>query len=95
MIDHTWATVKNSRVNGLVFASKVVILAESLEVFMLALEALHQEMKPLGFQVQLFGSLLDDTVHSVDECGKIIKMVEDFTYLISLVLNSRNSPYIL
>ncbi|KAG0720026.1 WD repeat-containing protein 81 [Chionoecetes opilio] len=49
-----------------------VIFAESLEVLVMALEALHKEAKPLGLEVswlktkvQVFGGLLDETVQSV------------------------------
>ncbi|KAG0711378.1 hypothetical protein GWK47_020721 [Chionoecetes opilio] len=48
-----------------------VIFAESLEVLVMALETLHEEAKPLGLEVswlktkaQVFGGLLDKTVHA-------------------------------
>ncbi len=40
----------NSWVADLAFADDAVILSESLEVLVLALEALHEEAKPLGLQ---------------------------------------------
>ena len=51
---------------GILFADDVVIFAESLEVLVMALEALHEEVKHLEPQVswsktkaQMFGGLLD------------------------------------
>ena len=48
-----------------------LIFAELLEVLMMALEALHEETKPLGLQVswpktkvQVFRGLLNETVYS-------------------------------
>ncbi len=71
---HYGASIINSRVTDLVFADDVVILAESLEVVVMALETLHEEVKPLGLQVfwaktkvQVFGGLVDETV--VCSCG--------------------------
>ncbi|KAG0713295.1 Tyrosine-protein kinase Btk29A [Chionoecetes opilio] len=56
-----------------------VIFAESLEVLVMALEALHEEAKPLGLEVswlktkvQVFGDLLDEAVQSVHACGEDI-----------------------
>ncbi|KAG0721848.1 hypothetical protein GWK47_045601 [Chionoecetes opilio] len=56
-----------------------VIFAESLEVLVMALEALHEEAKPLGLEVwpktkiQVFGGLQYETVQSVHACGKDIE----------------------
>ena len=54
----------------------------------MALEALHEEAKPFGFQVfwpktkvQVFGGLLAETVQSVHACGKDIEISKNFTYL--------------
>ncbi|KAG0695116.1 hypothetical protein GWK47_027046 [Chionoecetes opilio] len=65
-----------------------VIFAESLEVLVMALEALHEEAKPLGLEVswlktkvQVFGDLLDEAVQSVHACGEDIEILESFTYL--------------
>ena len=59
-------------ITDLVFADDAVIFAESLEVLVMALKALHKEAKPLGLQVswtktevQVFGGLLDETVQSI------------------------------
>lgn len=50
------------------FADVEVILAESFEVLALALEALHEDVKPIGLQVywnktkvQVFGGVLNET----------------------------------
>ncbi|KAG0717015.1 hypothetical protein GWK47_008308 [Chionoecetes opilio] len=58
------------------FDSVHLIFAESLEVLVMALEALHEEAKPLGLEVswlktkvQVFGDLLDEAVQSVHACG--------------------------
>ncbi|KAG0724746.1 hypothetical protein GWK47_039977 [Chionoecetes opilio] len=75
-----------------------VIFAESLEVLVMALEALHEEAKPLGLEVswlktkvQVFGDLLDETVQSVHACGEDIEILESFTYLGSAVHNDGGS----
>ena len=95
---HCGASVGNSKVTDLVFADDAVILAESLEVLVMALEVLHEEAKPLGLEVswtktkvQAFGGLLDDTVQSVHACGEDIEILESFTYLGSVVHNSGRS----
>ncbi len=58
----------------------------------MALEALHEEAKPLGLEVswtktkvQTFGGLLGDTVQSVHACGEDIEVLESFTYFGSVV----------
>ncbi|KAG0724525.1 hypothetical protein GWK47_040428 [Chionoecetes opilio] len=45
------AFVGNTKITDLVFADDAVIFAESLEVLVMALEALHDEAKPLGLEV--------------------------------------------
>ncbi|KAG0714068.1 Syntaxin-12 [Chionoecetes opilio] len=45
------ASVGNTKITDLVFADDAVIFAESLEVLVMALEALHEEAKPLGLEV--------------------------------------------
>ena len=69
---HCGTSVGNTKIIDLVFADNGVIFAESLEVLMMALEALHEEAKPLGLQVswpkikvQVFGGLLGETVQSI------------------------------
>ncbi|KAG0713677.1 hypothetical protein GWK47_015678 [Chionoecetes opilio] len=65
------ASVGNTKITDLVLADDAVIFAKSLEVLVMALEALHEEAKPLGLEVswlktkvQVFGDLLDEAVHS-------------------------------
>ncbi|KAG0729684.1 hypothetical protein GWK47_029822 [Chionoecetes opilio] len=45
------ASVGNTKITDLVFADDAVIFAESLEGLVMALEALHEEAKPLGLEV--------------------------------------------
>ncbi|KAG0714353.1 Ubiquitin carboxyl-terminal hydrolase 46 [Chionoecetes opilio] len=45
------ASIGNTKITDLVFADDAVIFAESLEVLAMALEALHEEAKPLGLEV--------------------------------------------
>ncbi|KAG0714021.1 hypothetical protein GWK47_014949 [Chionoecetes opilio] len=45
------AFVGNTKITDLVFADDAVIFAESLEVLVMALEALQEEAKPLGLEV--------------------------------------------
>ncbi|KAG0715753.1 Ubiquitin-protein ligase E3B [Chionoecetes opilio] len=51
------ASLGNTKITDLVFAGDAVIFAESLEVLVMALEALHEEAKPLGL-----GQLAQDQV---------------------------------
>ncbi|KAG0726800.1 DNA-directed RNA polymerases I, II, and III subunit RPABC2 [Chionoecetes opilio] len=92
------ASVGNTKITDLVFADDAVIFAESLEVLVMALEALHEEAKPLGLEVswlktkvQVFGDLLDEAVQSVHACGEDIEILESFTYLGSTVHNDGGS----
>ncbi|KAG0713853.1 hypothetical protein GWK47_015271 [Chionoecetes opilio] len=92
------ASVGNTKITDLVFADDAVIFAESLEVLVMALEALHEEAKPLELEVswlktkvQVFGDLLDEAVQSVHACGKDIEILESFTYLGSAVHNDGGS----
>ncbi|KAG0715742.1 Cyclin-dependent kinase 8 [Chionoecetes opilio] len=79
-----------------------VIFAESLEVLVMALEALHEEAKPLGLEVswlktkvQMFGGLLDETVQSVHACSEDIEILESFTYLGSALLRELKHPNVI
>ncbi|KAG0716212.1 putative uncharacterized transposon-derived protein F52C9.6 [Chionoecetes opilio] len=92
------ASLGNTKITDLVFADDAVIFAESLEVLVMALEALHEEAKPLGLEVswlktkvQVFGDLLDEAVQSVHACGEDIEILESFTYLGSAVHNDGGS----
>ena len=48
---HCGASVGNTKITDLVFADDAAIYAESLEVLVMALEVLHEEVKPLGLKV--------------------------------------------
>ncbi|KAG0720925.1 LINE-1 retrotransposable element ORF2 protein [Chionoecetes opilio] len=92
------ASVGNTKITDLVFADDAVIFAESLEVLVMALEALHEEAKPLGLEVswlktkvQVFGDLLDEAVQSVHACGEDIEILKSFAYLGSAVHNDGGS----
>ncbi|XP_037802971.1 uncharacterized protein LOC119597468 [Penaeus monodon] len=85
-------TDTESAVKYLDFADDVVILAETLEVLQIVLEALHEEAKPLGLsvnwtktKVQEFRYLLDVDIQSVHACGANMEILDSFTYLGSVV----------
>ena len=66
---HCGESVSNSGNTDLVFSDDAAIFAESLEVPIMYLEALHKDAKPLEpkvswpmTRVQMFGGLLDETV---------------------------------
>ena len=91
-------SIGNFKLTDLDFADDAVIFAETLEVLELALEALHEETKPLGLKVswtktkiQDFGNLLAPDTQSVHVCGEDIEVVESFTYLGSAVHNTMES----
>ena len=91
---HCGASVGSTKITDHDFADDAVISAESLEVLVMALEALHEEAKPLGLQVswpktkvQVFGGLLDKTVQASED----IDILDSFTYLGSLVHNNGGS----
>ena len=48
---HNGASVGNIKITDLVFADDAVIFAESMEILVMALKALHEEAKPLGLLV--------------------------------------------
>ena len=63
------ASAGNIEITDLVFADDAAIFAESLEVQIIALEALHEEVNPLVLKVswaktnvQVFGGVLDEIV---------------------------------
>ena len=65
------ASVGNTKITDLVFADDAAIFVESLEVLVMALEALHEEVKPLTLKVswaktkvQLLGGLLNEILCS-------------------------------
>ncbi|KAG0717266.1 hypothetical protein GWK47_054805 [Chionoecetes opilio] len=93
------SSLGNTKITDLVFADDAVFFAESMEVLVMALEALHEEVKYLGLEVswlktkvQVFGGLLDETVQSVHACGEDIEILESsihplFKLLVVLILN--------
>ena len=95
---HCGASVGNTEITNLVFADDAAIFVESLEVLLMALEALHEEVKPLGLQVswaktkvQAFGGVLDETVQSVHARGEDIEIFRNFTYFGSVMHNDGGS----
>ena len=93
-----WSIYQQHQDSDLVFADDAVIFAESLEVLVMALEALHKEAKPLGLQVswsktkvQVFGGLLNETVQSIHACGEDIDILDSFTCLGNMVHNNGGS----
>ena len=83
--NHCGESVGNTKITDLVFADDAVIFAESLEVLVMALEALHEEIKLLVLQVswpntnvQVFGGLLDETVQSIHGYGEDIDILDSF-----------------
>lgn len=80
------------------FAYDAVFLGESLKVFVMTLEALHEETKPLDLKVswtktkvQAFGGLLDDSVQSVRVHGEDIDVLGSFKYAGSVIYNNGGS----
>ena len=70
------ASVGNTEITDL-FADNATIFAESLKALAMALEALHDGVKPLGLKVswakikaKVSGGVLDKTVQSVHACGE-------------------------
>ena len=66
------ASIGNTKITDLVFVDDAPIFAESLEVLVMVLDALLEEVKPLGLKlswtktkVQVFRDLLDETVQSM------------------------------
>ena len=81
------ASIGNTKITDLVFADDAD--DESLEVLVVALEALHEEVKPLGLKVswaktkiQVFGGVLDETVKSVHACGEDIEILKTLHTLV-------------
>ncbi|KAG0713131.1 Glutamine-dependent NAD(+) synthetase [Chionoecetes opilio] len=66
------ASVSNTKITDLVFADDAVIFAESLEVLVMALEALHEEAKPLGLEV----SWLKTKVQVLEDVRRIVSQAD-------------------
>ncbi|KAG0725809.1 Dolichol-phosphate mannosyltransferase subunit 1 [Chionoecetes opilio] len=97
------ASLGNTKIIDLVFADDAVTFTESLEVLVMALEALHEEAKPLGLEVswlktkvQVFGDLLDEAVQSVHACGDVtLRMTGDkYSVLLPTYNEKDNLPII-
>ena len=72
---HCGTSIGNTKITDLVFTDDAVVFAESLEVQVMALKALHEEAKPLGFRVfspkikvPVFGDIQGQTVQSIQVC---------------------------
>ena len=81
---HCGASVGNTKITDLVFADDAAIFAESLEVMVMALEALHEEVKPLGVKISsgktkvpVFRGVLDDTVQAVPAWSEDIEILKN------------------
>ena len=66
-----------SRSLTLIFADDAVILAETLDILLGALEVLNEESEPLGLRdswvktkIQVFTDILDAAILSVPVCGE-------------------------
>lgn len=86
---HCKASIGNTRITDLVFADYAIILAKSLNVLALALEALRNGAKLLGFsvslaktKVQVLGGLMDEAAELVQACCEDIEVIESVTYLV-------------
>ena len=95
---HCRASVGNSNITDLVFADDAVIFAKSLEVLVMALKALLEEATSLGLQVssskikvQVFGSLLDETIQFIYACGESIDILDHLIYLGRVIYNNGGS----
>ena len=82
------ASFGNVKISDLDFADDAVIIAETLDILLGALEVLNKESEPLGLRVswvktkiQAFNDILDAAVLSVPVCGEDVEVVERFTYL--------------
>ena len=71
------ARIGNAWVTDLDFADDAALLAELMDVLVLALDSLNEEAKPLGLKVswiktkiQAFGISLDETERQVAVCGE-------------------------
>ena len=78
---HCGASFSNVRITDLDFANDAAILAESLEVLVLALGTFHEELKPLGLKVcwikakfQVLGDLLDEAIEYVLVSGEDVEV---------------------
>ena len=75
-------------ISDLDFADDAVILAETPDILVGALEALNEESEPLGLwvswvktKIQAFNDILDAAVLSVPVCCEDVEVTERFIYL--------------
>ncbi|KAG0722252.1 hypothetical protein GWK47_044827 [Chionoecetes opilio] len=66
------ASLGNTKITDPVFADGAVIFAESLEVLVMALEALHEEAKPLGLEVSWLKTKVQGNDLGNGFCTKIL-----------------------
>lgn len=81
-----------------VFSDEAINNAKSLKVLEISLEELYEEAKPLGLKVslaktkvQVFRSLINETVQYVHACDKDFEIMGNSTFLDSFVHN-KNWP---
>ncbi|KAG0722254.1 hypothetical protein GWK47_044835 [Chionoecetes opilio] len=97
------ASVGNTKITDLVFADDAVIFAESLEVLVMALEALHEEAKPLGLEVSWLKTKVQQTTkllvvgntlqRKFSYCSREVKMELFRSHCYSIYCNSLWSRY--
>uniref|UniRef100_A0A3B3R059 Reverse transcriptase domain-containing protein n=1 Tax=Paramormyrops kingsleyae TaxID=1676925 RepID=A0A3B3R059_9TELE len=94
------ASVGEERFTDLDFANDAVILAESMEALIGALERLSEESRCLGLRVswiktkiQAFNDFLGTAISRVSVCGENVSLVERYTYLGSDIHVSGDSSY--
>ncbi|KAG0727393.1 Golgin subfamily A member 5 [Chionoecetes opilio] len=68
------ASVGNTKITDLVFADDAVIFAESLEVLVMALEALHEEAKPLGLEVSWLKTKVQESLRAKDSQLAVLRV---------------------
>uniref|UniRef100_A0A3B3TD22 Reverse transcriptase domain-containing protein n=1 Tax=Paramormyrops kingsleyae TaxID=1676925 RepID=A0A3B3TD22_9TELE len=94
------ASVGEERFTDLDFADNAVILAESIEALIGALERLREEFECLGLlvswiktKIQAFNDFLGTATCSVSICRENVELVERFTYFSSDIHASGDSSY--
>ncbi|KAG0719084.1 hypothetical protein GWK47_007392 [Chionoecetes opilio] len=72
------ASVGNTKITDLVFADDAVIFAESLEILVMALEALHEEAKPLGLEVSWLKTKVQNTQDSLTYLQGLLEGMQEY-----------------
>ena len=82
------ASLGNVKISHLDFTDDAIILAETLDVLVGALEALNGESELLGLwlswvqtKIQAFNDIFDAAILSVPVCGAGVEVMERFTYI--------------